>query len=120
MRQILILLTFLLASNVMEAQSFTKVQNLGDRYRISAPAVQSPHVAFDTKRVRISVTCMQTFVTEVSYVSEGGYVDFQMNGQQRVSATTEYLNKGIKVGQKSHLTVCLFGLNPISQCNKRV
>ena len=118
--RILIHLTFLLASNVMEAQSFTRVQNLGDRYRISAPAVQSPHVAFDTKRVRISVTCMQTFVTEVSYVPEGGYVDFQMNGQQRVSATTEYLNKGIKVGQKSHVSVCLFGLNPISQCNKRV
>ncbi len=118
--RILILLTFLLASMTLEAQSFTKVQNLGDRYRISAPFVQSPHVAFDAKRVRISVTCMQTFVTEVSYVPEGGYVDFQMNGQQRVSATTEYLNKGIKVGQKSHVSVCLFGLNPINQCNKRV
>lgn len=118
--RIIVLFTFLLASNAIEAQSFTNVQNMGDRYRISAPFVQSPHVAFDAKRIRISVTCVQTLATEVAYVSEGGYVDFQMNGQQRVSATTEYLNKGVKVGQKSHLAVCFMGLNPIIQCNKRL
>ncbi len=118
--RILILLTFLLTSMTLEAQSVTKVQNLGDRYRISAPVVQSPHIPFDSKRVRISVTCMSTFETTTSYVQENGFVEFQMNGQQLVSSATEYLNKGVKVGQKSHGSVCIFGLNPISQCNKKL
>ena len=104
----------------LEAQSITKVQNMGDRYRISAPIVPNPFVQFDTKRVRISVTCMQTFVTSVSYVPVDGFVEFQMNGQQLVSSATEYLNKGIKVGQKSHGAVCFFGLNAINQCNKKL
>ncbi len=118
MRQILIIFAFLFASNVMDAQSTTKVQNMGDRYRISAPLVQSPHVPFDSKRVRISVTCLATFATTTSYVQENGFVEFQMNGNQLVSSVTEYLKSGVKVGQKSHVSVCLFGLNPISQCNK--
>lgn len=118
--RILILLTLLLAALLVEAQPITKVQNMGDRYRISAPLVQSPHVSFTHKQVRISVTCMASGVTTISYVPEGGYVDFQMNGQQIVSSATEYWNGGVKVGQKSHLSVCLFGLNPISQCNKKL
>jgi hypothetical protein len=118
--RILFLLAFLLASMTLEAQSLTKVQNMGDRYRISAPSVPNPFVQFDTKRVRISVTCMATFATTVSYVSENGFVEFQMNGQQLVSSATEYLNKGIKVGQKSHGAVCFFGLNAINQCNKKL
>ncbi len=118
--RIIIILAFLFASMSSEAQSLTKVQNMGDRYRISAPVIPPPHVLFDTKRVRISVTCMGTFVTTVSYVQEAGFVDFQMNGQQLVSSATEYLNKGVKVGQKSHGSLCLFGLNPINQCNKKM
>ncbi len=120
MRQILILFAFLFASNVMEAQPLTKVQNMGDRYRISAPLVQSPHVPFDSKRVRISVICLATFEATTSYVQENGFVEFQMNGNQLVSSVTEYLKSGVKVGQKSHVSVCLFGLNPINQCNKKL
>ena len=104
----------------LEAQSITKVQNMGDRYRISAPIVPNPFVQFDVKRVRISVTCMATFATTVSYVPVDGYVEFQMNGNQLVSSATEYINKGVKVGQKSHIPVCFFGLNPINQCNKKL
>ena len=116
--RIIILLTLLLASITLEAQSLTKVQNLGDRYRISAPIVPDPFTPFSAKRARISVTCMATFVTTVSYVPVGGYVEFQMNGNQLVGSATEYLVNG-KWANKPNFPVCFFGTNPINECNKQ-
>lgn len=103
----------------LDAQSFTKVQNLGDRYRISSPIVPDPFTPFSAKRVRISVTCMATFVTTVSHVQVGGNVEFQMNGNQLIASATEYYING-KWASKSNVPVCIFGLNPINQCNKRL
>lgn len=117
--RIIILLTFLLASIALEAQSITKVQNMGDRYRISAPIVPDPPVPFSAKRARISVTCMATFATTVSHVTVGEYVEFQMNGNQLVSSATEYYING-KWASKPNIPVCFYGLNPISECNKKM
>ena len=117
--RILILLTFLFASITLEAQPITKVQNMGDRYRISAPIVSDPYTPFSEKRVRISVTCLATFETDVSYIPIGGHVEYQMNGNQLIASATQYKVNG-KWATKSNIPVCVFGLNPISQCNKKL
>lgn len=114
-------LALALACISVEAQQpITQVQNLGDRYRVSAPLVSSPHVPFDTKAVRISVICLATFATEHTILPEGASVDYQLKGPQLVSASTLYYNKGVLVGRKDCISVCINGVNPISQCNKKL
>ena len=118
----LITLVFVCISFLSFAQkgSFS-ISNFGDRYRIKLTEIpKSPNLAYwNVRKLRVSVTCMQTFQTDVTFLPIDGFVDYKLNGNNLISCAVVYYNNSTYVGQKSIPTSkCIFGLNP-SACYEK-
>ena len=124
MKQILILLTFLLASAVADAQISAgqlNVQNYGNFYRISVngPVFNNYYPKPDSASLRIVVICKQTMQYEVNYLPINGHVDYKLGGINYIGATVFWWKNGVKVSQTSLPTACSFFLNPL-QCFQKI
>lgn len=107
----------------LSAQGSFQVINLGNAYRIKATSIPNNAgftVAITSKQLRVSVTCLQSMQTEVTFMPTNGHVDYELNGNNLISVATIFYNGTTKVGTKCMQPKCIVGLNPINQCFKKI
>ena len=123
MKQIIFLLTFLLAFATANAQisaGTLSVQNYGNFYRISVsgPVFNNCYPKPDSASLRIIVQCKLTGAYEVNYLPINGHVDYKLGGINYIGATVFWWRNGSKVSQTSLPAICSFFLNPL-QCYQK-
>jgi len=121
--KIVILFTLLLATITMEAQisaGTLKIQNLGDRYRLSVD--QQPfnysYPKPDSVSIRISVICPKTGAFESNFLPLNGSVEYKMGGTNYIACTVFWWRDGVKRSQTSMKTYCGFFTNPLECFSK--
>jgi hypothetical protein len=122
MRNFLILV-FVFITSLGMAQGSFQIINLGNAYRLKAVTIPSSAgipVGVTSKQLRVSVTCMQTGQTEVTHMPTNAYVDYQLNGNNLIAMSTIFYNGTTQVGKKSMQPKCIFGLNAVQQCFKKL